>query len=137
MQREIKFRVWDILERIFLHKKGINTIAFNTDGLFFPYGTGKSNLEWTDRFIIQQYTGLKDKNGQEIYEGDILERIGNGSFCKIVIYWDEQNCRFISRNVSNLHGEGFPISNNSINISDWTYWVVCGNIYENPELLKN
>ena len=130
--REIKFRVWDKLKNEFNeeyhYKNEFISIAL---GFYSDVCVSKDDL------VLQQYTGLKDKNGKEIYEGDILERIGNGSFCKILICWDTSNCRFVYKNVNNLYGEGSPLTNNSINISDWTYWVVCGNIFENPELLKN
>ena len=53
--REIKFRVWDKLLNKF--------IPWNC---FIPFDNDRE-------YIIQQYTGLKDKDGQEIYEGDIIQ----------------------------------------------------------------
>jgi len=144
--RNIKFRVWDkkwerfIVGDLFFEQinyKGFEAACYeDEEGKIHELKYSQVKLDSYHGYVIQQYTGLKDKNGVEIYEGDILERIGNGSFCKIVIYWDDQNCRFISKNSFNLHGEGYSISNSNINISDWTYCVVCGNILENSELLK-
>lgn len=72
---------------------------------------------------IQQYTGLKDKNGKEIYEGDILE----GSLgTTIEIYWHDEFAQFLSRTKSS---SGLGIGNTSS-------WEIIGNIYENPELLS-
>lgn len=132
MNREIKFRAWYNSKYHYNIEK--HHLEHHSMSVFM--GEVWDFSDWLENAIIQQYTGLKDKNDKEIYEGDILERIGNGSFCKIMIFWDDQNCRFISKNSFNLHGEGSSISNNIINISDWTYWVVCGNIMENPELIQ-
>lgn len=135
MNRKIKFRVWDKLEGRFINSstpnQGHYIITLNGEFHNLQNGSGGND------YVIQQYTGLKDKNGVEIYEGDILERIGDGSWCKIVICWDNFNCAFIMKNSFNLRGKGIPISDHNINISDWAYWVVCGNIFENPELLTN
>lgn len=73
MQREIKFRVWDSLEGIWMEDKGFSRISFDTFGRFYPYGTGFSSEECPERFIVQQFTGLEDKYGEEIWEGDILK----------------------------------------------------------------
>jgi uncharacterized phage protein (TIGR01671 family) len=84
---------------------------------------------------LQQYTGLKDKNGKEIYEGDILTNVANQSFDYVtkpfVVEWgDEQNyCGFIARILDQKIGELF-INKNFLNCE------IIGNIYENPELLN-
>jgi len=77
--------------------------------------------------ILIQYTGLKDKNGEEIYEDDIVERgnIFSGTTKKMKVYWNQNGCGW------SLKSEKFNMA-----MSDLCDLRVIGNIYENPELLK-
>lgn len=125
--REIKFRAWDKWA-----KKVIDSFHLRIDlsgDLYFwqwTEGGGKAHQEETkDRFVLMQYTRLKDKNGKEIYEGDIVKHEeGN-----LVVEWCEQEVGFRLYNGVIYRQTPEP------NISEWDIEII-GNIYENPELVN-
>lgn len=108
--RTIKFRAWD-----------------NSHSEMIDYSEVRSNFGWyldDDDITLMQFTGLLDKNGKEIYEGDILGYWGKaawlvgfveGRFC--FIYEDGRKAFGLTK--SSLQGK-----------------EIIGNIYQNPELLK-
>lgn len=125
--REIKFRVWDKeIKKIILVSPNwfINNEVSNTDF---------SKLAEEDNCILMQYTGLKDKNGKEIYEGDIV-RFMNEVPDKMMLYkveWNNEEARFAIVVEHVEYGKYFGRIDEIIKNIE-----VIGNIYENPELLK-
>jgi len=101
--REIKFRVW--IDRI-----GHMLYSDEFDSLFNFLG------ELSDDFGLMQYTGLKDKNGKEIYESDIVARDDSRETHEIIF----EHGSFKEKGSTWLYS---------------TSWEIIGNIYENPELL--
>ena len=125
--REIKFRAWDELD------KKMSFWTLNDLIINFGYSelTEKPNV-LNDEFM--QYTGLKDKNGKEIYEGDIIQfKRNNEEFRRKEIQWinhyGQWNFPNLNNNESNYKKDITPKD-----ILD-SSWEVIGNIYENPELL--
>ena len=127
MEREIKFRAWDEINKrmIYPHYRSFSDILSNGDIL--------------DRWVnIMQYTGLKDKNSREIYEGDILN--GLNRINKIVKWSDEGAC-FVEEEqfdpvciwsfdmLLRKHKKAF-----AVNCILRSHFII-GNIYENPELI--
>ena len=114
MNREIKFRAWEKEEKKMILPKNV------TDNInIFARGCLSSNIE------LMQYTGIKDKNGTEIYEGDILELYDEEDFFKVE--YQAEDVRFL-------------LTSNSICVSFEYYSQgeieVVGNIYENSKLLQ-
>ena len=88
-----------------------------------------------DNFIIEQYTGIKDKNGKEIYEGDIVseEFEYGGEKTKTIwqVRWSDDECAFELHYVI-----GFKVDDCSLYADDEEDYEVIGNIHEHQELLE-
>lgn len=82
-------------------------------------------------FHLMQSTGLKDKNGVEIFEGDVLKNTRNGKIRRV--HWNPSCASFhLSK-----HGiEESKVEYWSLSNPQWSYEII-GNIYENPELLEH
>ncbi len=121
MTREIKFRAWD--KQI---KKMVD-YGFSVD---FEDGTlYDDNQSAMSDCILMQFTGLHDKNGKEIYEGDILKyslRVGK------VVWENEVYCGFVIE-ILTQEGRAYPMKGKIERILGEV--KIIGNIYSNPELL--
>ena len=123
--REIKFRVWHKEKKIMGEVLGIDIlhkeIFFSNEDVDCYEHVDFKNIE------LMQYTGLKDKNGKEIYEGDILFESFGEKYYKVVF----ENGSFRAE----FEGVFDEYSFDLIDVVAQGYEVV-GNIYQNPELLK-
>lgn len=137
IMREIKFRAWDKQNNVMCDVELLGESVLKIKG-----------GEWENRedFIVMQVSGLKDKHGREIYEGDILSHTveiveTDGSVEVAECYYEalfRQGC-FLTRTLDGCYPEyetfadRFSICQGVNMLSDGE---TIGNIYENPELLE-
>jgi uncharacterized phage protein (TIGR01671 family) len=133
-QRPIKFRVWgkfrkndpdrmhyDTYGDMLIPANGDRPIANNNFGDGY-YGACGDRDYFMDGYVIMQYTGAKDKNNEEIYDGDVIK-------CEELVMevrWDEFECAVV------------PVSDRG-SVVGWgiaKHSLIIGNIYESSELLK-
>jgi len=131
--REIKFRAWQkgnsIRRAEMLIPSVVNCIRYFREDNYNSVSVVKGydnhyTLIGEEEVILMQYTGLKDKNGKEIYEGDLLR------------WWNGRELIGSTKVVESTSGGWNPFIDDCQTDGSWHYKVI-GNIYENPELLNS
>lgn len=163
--RKLKFRAWDTECKLMLDWNVINQSAFNTFNILYEYDYYKKNYEndnllkhkmlhnvsflytifHNPKFTLMQFIGLQDKNGKDIYEGDIIKRkdsdkIGVIQFARGVfgINWDYKENSNPEWNNGRMYGSWGALHNlRSVDDDILQKFEIIGNIYENPELMEN
>ena len=115
--RDVKFRAWDKFTGSY--SKNSMSIAH--------YSSGTFGIECGNRYTLEQYTGLKDKTGEEIWEGDIIAWHVNDTKSTAPVIYDT-GAFWMDKDKES----GFLVCN------DWYRgeYEVIGNIHDNPELLE-
>lgn len=118
MEREFKFRCWNP------RYKEFSTWGFMPDGHFKGIPTGSHMSIDECKTYSQMFTGLKDKNGKEIYEDDVVKDPGGN--CLRVI-WNQDACEYQLDHEDGMHSL-------TIECTEWA--EVIGNVFQNPELIN-
>lgn len=155
MKREIKFRAWDGKQMLLpkdIYGDVRDEILIDLSGGLF-YFKEESNGNWAPStleayqrrdYILMQFAGLKDKNGKDIYEGDIGEiKTKSGRIERFTVEWGVHRRDMSSGWTVDIpsfafmvNGKAtFPISDNYLNGHDLDIIEIIGNIFSNPELL--
>lgn len=147
--RDIKFRAWLKAENKMLYQESWGVVNSDLDSVEFDkrfftcfdrlysvvvadWGLGADQpdseiIAQDGKFELMQYTGLKDKNGKEIYEGDIVQDHRKDTRFKVIFDITDDGSGFYGLDLTEM-GYGINLRNSSVR--------VIGNIYENPELIN-
>ena len=130
MQRELKFRAWDKLAERFIKCDEVYQTRYilSLKGEFHNLQNGSGGNE----YVVQQWTGTKDKNGKDIYEGDILaaDHDGGEGEANIGVVFHAAGTFMIDGN-GPFYDHVYGISPDVLDSHS-----VIGNKFENPELLE-
>lgn len=131
MATMIKFRAWDSAQKKMLVPDSIEFVNGEPYWIDVSDGDdGYQNDSDPKHILLEQFTGIKDENGREIYEGDIVRELalpaGTVRHIALIIFYPEY-ARFGLK-----EGNGYPLWGKS----EFVSYEVIGNIHENPELME-
>lgn len=129
MSREIKFRLWDG-ERYWYNVAPLN----NEEALTQELADGECEWEYNNQYavrkgVVEQSTGLKDENGGEIYEGDLITRCRDDDLPMVVYFGEMEDSDVSFFYLGWACDEGYSLLDYDKDCK------IVGNIHENPELI--
>ena len=131
-----KYRAWDKTRNEMNYKVMVGNCDLSDANWTCPIIWIEERQDWLhfdDYDSIMQSTGLRDKNGKEIFEGDILACKTDDEVINLNIFWDEEHALFMFE--SKKYNEQEPLYEL---VENNTYpFEIIGNIYENPEILED
>lgn len=144
MNRVIKFRAWDTVKHEWFtptyeaYRGKLRDLSITLNGeILGRTMTSVADMtgEFKRNFVLSQFTGLLDKNGKEIYEGDVLESVGASYIHRDTLSFGYANGPTSQR----TYGYFWSASQNALSDVDDVpgRYEVVGNLYENPNLLQH
>lgn len=139
MNRELKFRFWGKFGELNEEKDECENEMLYGDRFCFQHAEPIDTLFADKSFAVMQFTGLKDKNGKEIYEGDILS-----DKWKVEVYQNDEGTFMVKFKTNPKVNNPMSLKKylkarenaGTSNCEGYRDCIVIGNIYETPELLK-
>lgn len=124
-----KFRAWD---KEFKEMVQVDALVFEEQLIKATYKNGNVVKEDLKNYVLMQYTGLTDKNGKEIFEGDILSIETDEENVKVSVFWDSKHALFMAES-KKYNGKGALAE--LVEDNDYPFKII-GNVWEDPELAE-
>ena len=126
--RDIKFRIWDTENKEMLKVQELDFEPTFYGGRIAIRPDQYNDYFDTEDMILMQYTGLHDKNGKEIYEGDIIQY---EDITKGLVRYSEKYAQYVLVNTGAVKDEFEPLGDYNMEVFE-----IIGNEYDNPDLLE-